>query len=153
MNQIHDRLEDPMTAATMQFDTTAGDRPISAPPASVTTVLRIEGLAGLAAGLAAFGALGGNWLLVLPLLFVPDIAMAGYLRDARLGAFTYNLVHNWAFGLAVLGLGIWSGVAPIAIAGAILVAHTGMDRAAGYGLKYPTSFQDTHLGRIGRNRR
>jgi hypothetical protein len=25
-----------------------------------------------------------------------------------------------------------------------------MDRALGYGLKLPTSFQDTHLGRIGR---
>ena len=36
-----------------------------------------------------------------------------------------------------------------AIAGAVLVAHTGMDRAAGYGLKLSTSFQDTHLGRIG----
>ena len=31
-----------------------------------------------------------------------------------------------------------------------LLAHTGMDRAVGYGLKYPTGFSDTHLGRIGR---
>jgi hypothetical protein len=38
------------------------------------------------------------------------------------------------------------------MAGAILVAHTGMDRLLGYGLKYPTSFQETHLGRIGRRR-
>jgi hypothetical protein len=27
-----------------------------------------------------------------------------------------------------------------------------MDRAVGYGLKLPTSFQDTHLGPIGRKR-
>ncbi|HET8568702.1 MAG TPA: DUF4260 family protein [Candidatus Limnocylindria bacterium] len=27
-----------------------------------------------------------------------------------------------------------------------------MDRLFGYGLKYPTSFSDTHLGRIGRTR-
>jgi hypothetical protein len=33
---------------------------------------------------------------------------------------------------------------------ATLIAHVGMDRAAGYGLKLPSSFQDTHLGRIGR---
>ncbi len=38
------------------------------------------------------------------------------------------------------------------LAGAILVAHVGMDRALGYGLKLPTSFQDTHLGRIGKVR-
>ncbi len=38
------------------------------------------------------------------------------------------------------------------MAGAVLVAHVGMDRAAGYGLKLTTSFQDTHLGRIGKRR-
>jgi hypothetical protein len=32
----------------------------------------------------------------------------------------------------------------------IFVAHSGMDRMAGYGLKLPSSFRDTHLGRIGR---
>jgi hypothetical protein len=35
---------------------------------------------------------------------------------------------------------------------AILAAHVGFDRALGYGLKLPTSFRDTHLGRIGRDR-
>jgi len=35
---------------------------------------------------------------------------------------------------------------------AILIAHVGMDRMLGYGLKLPSSFQDTHLGRIGRGR-
>ena len=32
----------------------------------------------------------------------------------------------------------------------IWVAHIGADRALGYGLKYSSAFQDTHLGRIGR---
>jgi hypothetical protein len=45
-----------------------------------------------------------------------------------------------------------TAIAPIAIAGAVLVAHVGMDRAAGYGLKLSTSFRDTHLGRIGREK-
>ena len=31
--------------------------------------------------------------------------------------------------------------------GAILVAHVGMDRLAGYGLKHTTGFKDTHLQR------
>lgn len=78
--------------------------------------------------------------------------MIGYLRGPRLGALTYNLVHNWAFGLAVLGLGVWSGIDAVAMAGAILIAHVGMDRAAGYGLKLATSFHETHLGRIGKGR-
>jgi hypothetical protein len=41
---------------------------------------------------------------------------------------------------------------PLAAIGAIFVAHSGMDRMMGYGLKLPSSFQDTHLGRIGRDR-
>jgi hypothetical protein len=79
--------------------------------------------------------------------------MAGYLAGPRVGAFTYNLAHNWGSALAVLGLGLATGVVPLVAAGAILVAHTGMDRVAGYGLKYPTAFADTHLGRLGGGRR
>ena len=114
--------------------------------------LRLEGAAAFVAGLALFGWLGGPWLLVLPLLLLPDLSAIGYLRGPRLGAFTYNAVHNWALGLAVLGIGLAADVAPLAIAGAILIAHVGMDRAAGYGLKLSTSFHDTHLGRIGREK-
>jgi len=32
----------------------------------------------------------------------------------------------------------------------IWLAHIGIDRALGYGLKYSTGFNFTHLGRIGR---
>jgi hypothetical protein len=111
--------------------------------------LRLEAVAAFVAGLAVFVAGGGPWLLAIPLLLVPDVSMIGYLRDARTGAFTYNLVHNWAAGLAVLGLGVWSGIDWVVLAGGILIAHVGMDRALGYGLK-GASFQDTHLGRIGK---
>ena len=75
--------------------------------------------------------------------------LVGYVRSPRLGAVTYNLVHNWVLGLGVLGLGLASGIVPVSVAGAILIAHVGMDRMLGYGLKL-SSFQETHLGRIGR---
>ena len=52
----------------------------------------------------------------------------------------------------VLGLGSWLASPAIQLAAAILIAHVGMDRALGYGLKLPSAFQDTHLGRIGRAR-
>ena len=55
-------------------------------------------------------ALGGPWLLAIPLLLVPDASALGYLRGPRVGAMTYNLVHNWAIGLVVLGIGLWTGV-------------------------------------------
>ncbi len=127
-------------------------RATRAPLVTVTGWLRIEGVAAFIAGLGLYGWLGAPWLLVLPLLLVPDISMVGYLRDARLGAMTYNIAHNWAVGLAVLGIGLASDVTAVSVLGAILIAHVGMDRALGYGLKLSTSFQDTHLGRIGKVR-
>jgi hypothetical protein len=129
---------------------------VTAPPLvvapSIRAWLRIEGLAGFVAGLVLFVGLGGPWLLAIPLLLVPDASAVGYLRGPRVGAFVYNLVHDWATGLVVLGIGLWTGADAVALAGAILIAHVGMDRAAGYGLKLPSSFQDTHLGRIGKAR-
>ena len=112
--------------------------------------LQIEGAAALIAGLWIYGTLGANWLLAVPLLLLPDISMVGYLRDPRLGAVTYNVVHNWAVGLAALAAGWLLSRVPLELAGAILIAHVGGDRLLGYGLKYPTAFGDTHLGHIGR---
>ena len=89
-------------------------------------------------------------MLLIPLVLAVDLSMAGYLANPRVGALTYNLFHQWATGLAVLGAGWALGATPLVLAGIVLVAHVGMDRLAGYGLKYPTSFHDTHLGRIGR---
>ena len=38
---------------------------------------------------------------------------------------------------------------PLTVAVALIwSAHIGMDRTVGYGLKYPSSFEDTHLGRV-----
>ena len=115
--------------------------------------LRLEGLAVLVAAGVAFGRLGGDFLWLLPALLLPDIAIAGYLGGPRIGAFVYNLVHNCAFGLAIGGAGLALGITPLALAGAVLIAHTGMDRAAGYGVKLASGFGDTHLGRIGKSAR
>ena len=115
--------------------------------------LRLEGLAVFVAGAIAFGRLGGELPWFVPALLVPDLAIAGYVAGPRAGAFVYNLVHNWAFGLTVAGAGLALGITPLALAGAVLVAHTGMDRSAGYGLKFVSGFGETHLGRIGKSAR
>jgi hypothetical protein len=52
-------------------------------------------------------------------------------------------------GLVVLGAGLALGAPIIALAGTILIAHAGMDRSVGYGLKLMSGFHDTHLGRKG----
>jgi hypothetical protein len=117
---------------------------------STDLILRLEALAIFVAGVLLYLQLSGNALWLLPLLLAPDVSMIGYLGGPRLGAITYNLVHNLATALALLAIGWYAAIAPLALAGAIFVAHVGMDRTLGYGLKLPTDFRDTHLGRIGR---
>ena len=118
----------------------------------VTWILRSEAVAAFLAGLVLWLANDGALLWLLPALLLPDVSMLGYLAGPRVGAWTYNAVHNWTLALGVLGFGWWLSSAPALLIGAVLLAHVGMDRALGYGLKLPTSFQDTHLGRIGRHR-
>ena len=114
--------------------------------------LRAEGVAALVGGAVAWASLGGSWAWFAALLLVPDISMLGYLGGPHAGAIAYNVAHNWATAGLVLGLGLVFAMPGLALAGALLVAHVGADRALGYGLKYPTGFGDTHLGRIGRRR-
>ena len=145
-----------MTATTLALPATT--QPSDTAPVhgmttgAVRTWLRLEGLAAFVIGLALFGASGGNWLLLVPLLLLPDVSAIGFLASPRIGTFTYNLVHNWVPGIVTLGIGAWLASPTLLLVAAILIAHVGMDRAVGYGLKLPSSFQDTHLGRMGRTR-
>ena len=117
---------------------------------AVDWVLRAEAVALFVAGVVLYLEMNGHALLLVPLLLAPDLSMVGYLGGPRLGAVTYNLAHNLVAALGLLAVGWYVAVAPLALAGALLLAHVGMDRALGYGLKLPTAFRDTHLGRIGR---
>lgn len=114
------------------------------------TWLRLEGLAAFIAGVVGYRAAGGDLLWLVPALLLVDVSMVGYLAGPNPGAILYNVAHNWLTAAVVLALGLQTGVAALALAGWVLLAHVGADRLAGYGLKYATSFQDTHLGRIGR---
>ncbi len=87
-----------------------------------------------------------------PFLFLsPDISMVGYLVNSRVGAVLYNLAHHKAIagGFVIAGL---AGHLPVMLfLGLLLWAHSSFDRIMGYGLKYPDSFDHTHLGHIGKS--
>lgn len=113
---------------------------------------RLEGLALLGAAVAAYRQTNGDWLVFALAFFAPDLSFAGYLAGPRVGAAVYNLAHGLTGPLilgaaAVLGGPLWA--APTAL---IWLAHIGFDRALGYGLKDPSGFSLTHLGRIGRQK-
>jgi hypothetical protein len=71
---------------------------------------------------------------------------AGDPRGPHVRAIADNIVHTWFVGGLAFVVGLWLSIVPVALAGAILVAHTGMDRVQGYGLKHTTAFADTHRG-------
>ena len=123
------------------------------PRMPINLILKSEALAAMGAGIAIWVVNDGSLWLIVPAFFLVDLSMVGYLAGPQLGALTYNAAHNWTVGLIVLGIGWWLAISGVLLAGAILLAHVGMDRALGYGLKLPTGFQDTHLGRIGRELR
>jgi hypothetical protein len=113
---------------------------------------RIEGGVLLALSLLLYWKAGISWWLYGLLILTPDLFMLGYLRGPRAGAAAYNLGHAWLLPGILAGAGLIGGSALIASLAIIWFGHIGVDRMLGYGLKLPTAFQDTHLGRISRVR-
>ena len=88
------------------------------------------------------------WWLLVALALAPDASFLAYLAGPRPGAVAYDLAHTYAFpvalgAVAVLAEREWAlGIA------LVWLTHIGVDRAIGYGLKYPSAFRDTHLQRV-----
>src|SRR5215475_9376581 len=119
------------------------------PMSMPNVILRLEGLAQFAAAVAAYIAMQGSALLFVILLFAPDLSMLGYLAKPRIGSVIYNIVHTWIVPATLLALGMLvfhnDLLSQIAL---IWLAHIGMDRVFGFGIKYPTVFEDTHFQHI-----
>lgn len=110
-------------------------------------MLRVEGAALLLASVALYWVNGGSWLLFVLLLLTPDLSMLGHLAGVRKGAVVYNVFHAYPLPAALALFGVFSGSAMALSLALIWLAHIGVDRIVGYGLKYPTGFKDTHLNR------
>ncbi len=117
------------------------------------SLLKLEQVALLVGCYLASLALGHTWWLFFALLLLPDIGMLGYAINNRWGAATYNLFHHQGIAVLVIGIGWYAGQQTALLAGLVLLGHSAMDRSLGYGLKYASSFQDTHLGKIGKTNR
>jgi len=120
--------------------------------------LKLEELAQFTVCVLLLISLEVHWWFYLLLIIGPDIGMLGYVAGPKVGAFTYNLFHNKAVALLCLlvlfVIGRYTPDWPSSVIsfGIILYGHASMDRIFGYGLKFPDSFQHTHLGWIGKPR-
>ena len=119
----------------------AGARGLSMPAA----LLHLEGIAVVVAAVTLYAVGGYSWWLFALLILAPDLAMAGYAFGPKVGAVVYNIVHTYALPVALGVAGLltgWSLALPLAL---IWMAHIGIDRTLGYGLKYADGFKHTHL--------
>ncbi len=119
-----------------------------APMSLPALLLRLEGAVLLVAAVLLYREPDASWLLFALLLFAPDLSMLGYLTGPRIGAIVYNIAHTTVLpsGLGVAGI---LGGSDLAVSlGLVSLAHIGLDRAIGYGLKYPDAFKATHLARV-----
>jgi hypothetical protein len=112
-------------------------------------LLRLEALVIGLLSIWLFHMSGASWWLFGSLILAPDLTMLGYLAGPRFGSVLYNAGHTLLWPGLLLGIG-WGTQAPLAFALALIwAAHIAIDRAVGYGLKYPDAFNHTHLGSIG----
>jgi hypothetical protein len=102
------------------------------------TLLRLEGLTLFTGMTLLYAVWGGSWWIYALLFLVPDLSFAAYLAGPRFGAIIYNTAHSYMAPMTLSVAMIW-------------LAHIGIDRALGYGLKYSAGFGFTHMGRIGKD--
>ena len=111
-------------------------------------LLRLEGAAVFGASIALYLHSDFSVVALLLLFLAPDLSLLGYLAGPRAGAATYNAVHTELWPIVIAALGVLADASLLTQVALIWLAHIGIDRVLGYGLKYPTAFEDTHLGRV-----
>ncbi|MBE2219935.1 MAG: DUF4260 domain-containing protein [Anaerolineae bacterium] len=111
-------------------------------------MLRLEGTAVLLVSLIAYGYLGYSWWVFVLLLLWPDLSFIAYAKDKRVGSIVYNIVHTYSLPLLLAAASLFFSW-PFGLQFALIwLAHIGMDRTVGYGLKYPDDFKMTHLNKV-----
>ncbi len=116
----------------------------------IRLLLRLEGLALALACIAGYAGTDAPWWLFLLLFLAPDLSFVAFLAGQRIGAIAYDAAHT-SIGPLALGLAGFLTGADLAVSLALIWgAHVGIDRALGYGLRYPASAARTHLGLVGR---
>jgi len=111
-------------------------------------LLHAEGLAVAVAAIALYFHADYPWWLLVALVLAPDLSMVGYLAGPTIGAAVYDAAHTYVLPIVLVTVGVIADADVAIRLGLIWFTHIGVDRAVGYGLKYPSAFKDTHLQRV-----
>lgn len=118
----------------------------------VRTIIRFEGLLLLFVAITLYfhNRFLLSWFVLL--LFLPDIFMIGYAKNNKTGALIYNIGHSLVLPYALLIIATIANSRAALLLSLVWLAHIGMDRFLGYGLKLDGGFKHTHLGDIGKDK-
>ena len=110
-------------------------------------ILQVEAIAPFILSIVLINLLPLNfawweWILIF---LVPDISMIGYAAGNMIGAIVYNVVHHQLVAVVVGLVGLALQLPYIELAGLVLLGHSSIDRAMGFGLKLDKGFKFTHL--------
>lgn len=111
-------------------------------------LLRLEGLVLFACAIALYLREDYSILALVILFLAPDLSFLGLAGGPRLGAVAYDAAHTYVGPIllaSVSAIAEWDAGVTL---GLIWLAHIGIDRALGYGLRYPDAFRETHLQRV-----
>ena len=116
----------------------------------VRILLRLEGLTLFIGMTLLYAVWGGSWWVYVILFLAPDLSFIAYLSGPKFGAMIYNAAHCYMAPMVLMTAGFGTASPLVLSIALVWLAHIGIDRALGYGLKYSAGFAFTHLGRIGK---
>jgi hypothetical protein len=110
--------------------------------------LRAEGAAVAVAAISVYFYADYRWWVLVVFALAPDLSFLGFAVSPRVGTVTYNAAHTYVAPVLLGAVGVVAESDVAAQIALIWLAHIGVDRMLGYGLKYPSAFKDTHLQRV-----
>jgi hypothetical protein len=99
------------------------------------TLIKLEEFALVILSIYLFLALDYAWWWFPLLFFVPDVSLAGYLINPRVGALLYNVIHHKALSVLFYLAGSLTQLPGLQMAGAVMLGHSSFDRALGFELQ------------------
>lgn len=111
-------------------------------------ILKLEQLALLILMIVLYSLLKLSWMWFAILFLAPDIFMLGYLFGNKIGAISYNFIHNYFTTISLILIGYFLHIEWCLMIGLIFSAHIALDRFLGFGLKKYDGFKSTHLDNL-----
>ena len=97
-------------------------------------LLRAEGASLLAMSVLLYWINGTSWILFALLFLAPNLSLLGYVVGPRVGA-AYNAFHAYPLPAILAAIGLLGGSTLAVGVALIWLAHIGMDRTLGFGLR------------------